>query len=82
MEEQASTVIFRLDDSIRKVQTERLQALRAKRDNNKVQALLQQLENQARTTDNLMPLVVTAVENYCTLGEIADALRKVWGEHR
>ncbi|KAA2239703.1 methylmalonyl-CoA mutase [Chitinophaga agrisoli] len=82
MEEQGGTEIFRIDDSIRKVQTERLQALRAKRDNQQVQALLQQLEAQARTTENLMPLVVTAVENYCTLGEIADALRKVWGEHR
>jgi len=82
MEEHATPEIFRIDDSIRKVQTERLQALRAKRDNQKVQALLQQLETQAGTTENLMPLVVTAVENLCTLGEIADTLRKVWGEHR
>jgi len=82
MEEHATPEIFRIDDSIRKVQTERLQALRAKRDGQKVQAILQQLETQAGTTENLMPLVVTAVENLCTLGEIADTLRKVWGEHR
>lgn len=82
MEEHATPEIFRIDDSIRKVQTERLQALRAKRDAQQVQAILQQLEAQAGTTENLMPLVVTAVENLCTLGEIADTLRKVWGEHR
>lgn len=82
MEEHTAPEIFRIDDSIRKVQTERLQVLRAKRDGQRVQAILQQLEAQAGTTENLMPLVVTAVENLCTLGEIADTLRKVWGEHR
>ncbi|HEU4555380.1 MAG TPA: methylmalonyl-CoA mutase family protein [Chitinophaga sp.] len=82
MEDTAAPELFRVDDSIRKVQTERLQALRAKRDNGKVQQLLLQLETAARGTDNLMPLVVTAVEHYCTLGEIADTLRKIWGEHR
>jgi len=81
MEEQAAPDVFRIDDSIRKVQAERLQSLRARRDNRQVQALLQQLEAGARTEENLMPLVVTAVENYCTLGEIADTLRKVWGEY-
>ncbi|WP_217605196.1 methylmalonyl-CoA mutase [Chitinophaga sp. GbtcB8] len=82
MEDTGSPEIFRIDDSIRKVQSDRLAALRAKRDNGQVQLLLQQLETTARSSDNLMPLVVTAVENYCTLGEIADTLRKVWGEYR
>jgi methylmalonyl-CoA mutase, N-terminal domain len=74
--------VFRIDDSIRQVQTERLQALKAGRDHQLVTALLQRLETAARTTENLMPIVVEAVENYCTLGEIADALRNVWGEHK
>ncbi|HEY8920885.1 MAG TPA: methylmalonyl-CoA mutase family protein [Chitinophaga sp.] len=82
MEDTGSPEIFRIDDSIRKVQSDRLAELRAKRDNGQVQLLLQQLETAARGSDNLMPLVVTAVENYCTLGEIADTLRKVWGEYR
>jgi len=82
MEDTGSPEIFRIDDSIRKVQSDRLAALRAKRDNGQVQLLLQQLETAARGSDNLMPLVVTAVENYCTLGEIADTLRRVWGEYR
>ncbi|ACU63666.1 acyl-CoA mutase large subunit family protein [Chitinophaga pinensis] len=82
VKENATEEVFRIDDSIRQVQTERLQALRAKRDNSAVAALLQRLETAAHTTENLMPIVVEAVEQYCTLGEIADTLRKVWGEHK
>jgi methylmalonyl-CoA mutase N-terminal domain/subunit len=74
--------VFRIDDSIRQVQTERLQSLRSRRDNVAVASLLQRLENAAHTAENLMPIVVEAVENYCTLGEIADTLRNVWGEHK
>lgn len=82
VKEGATEEVFRIDDSIRQVQTERLQALRAKRDNAAVAVLLQRLEAAAHTTENLMPIVVEAVEQYCTLGEIADTLRKVWGEHK
>lgn len=82
VKEEASGDVFRIDDSIRLLQSEKLQSLRARRDNDKVTALLSELQAKAQTTENLMPLVVHAVENYCTLGEIADTLRKVWGEYR
>ncbi|PWV48972.1 methylmalonyl-CoA mutase [Chitinophaga sp. S165] len=82
VKEDVTTEVFRIDDSIRQVQTERLQSLRSRRDNAAVTALLQRLENAAQTTENVMPIVVEAVEHYCTLGEIADTLRKVWGEHK
>lgn len=82
VQEEASAEVFRIDDSIRVLQSEKLQSLRARRDNGKVNTLLATLQDKAKTTENLMPLVVEAVENYCTLGEIADALRKVWGEYR
>lgn len=36
----------------------------------------------AQSSENLMPSVVEAVENYCTLGEIADSLREVYGEFK
>jgi methylmalonyl-CoA mutase N-terminal domain/subunit len=80
--EEGAPELFRIDDSIRLLQTEKLQLLKARRNNEIVSTLLQRLENAAHTTENLMPVVVEAVENYCTLGEIADTLRKVWGEHR
>lgn len=82
VQEEPDGDVFRIDDSIRKIQSEKLASLRARRDNEKAYALLAALEARAATTENLMPLVVEAVENFCTLGEIADALRKVWGEYK
>ena len=73
---------FKVDDSIQQIQTEKLQRLRAKRDQQKVNALLEKIAATAKSSDNLMPVVIEAVENLCTLGEIADSLRKVFGEHR
>lgn len=73
---------FKIDDSIRNIQSEKLKALRNKRNNQKVASLLQQIESTARSTENLMPVVLEAVENYCTLGEISDTLRKVFGEYK
>jgi methylmalonyl-CoA mutase N-terminal domain/subunit len=71
-----------LDVHLEQQQIERLRALRAQRDAAKVQATLQRLEMAARGSDNLMPYLVEAVECYATLGEIADTLRHVFGEHR
>ncbi|QEH41699.1 methylmalonyl-CoA mutase [Chitinophaga sp. XS-30] len=82
VKEETADDVFRIDDSIRTLQSEKLASLRTRRDNRKANDLLAGLQAKAQTTENLMPLVVEAVENYCTLGEIADALRKVWGEYR
>ncbi len=71
---------FRIDDSIRTVQTEKLKKLRDERNAEKVQACLQKIKEAAQGTDNLMPPVLEAVENHCTLGEISDTLRSVFGE--
>ncbi len=73
---------FKIDDSIRQIQTDKLNALKTTRDNSKVMKCLQQLNNAAIGGQNLMPLVIEAVENHCTLGEISDELRKVFGEYK
>ena len=73
---------FKINDSIRQVQCDKLKLLKAKRDNNKVKECLLLINKAALGTTNLMPLVVDAVENYCTLGEISDELRKVFGEYK
>ena len=73
---------FKINDSIRQVQTDQLNALKAKRDNEKVKACLSRINAAAKGTANLMPLVVEAVENFCTLGEISDELRAVFGEYK
>jgi len=76
------TPVFRIDDSIRIVQSEKLKALRAKRDNAKASACLEAIKQKASTSENLMPSVIEAVEQLCTLGEISDVLREVWGEYK
>jgi methylmalonyl-CoA mutase N-terminal domain/subunit len=63
-------------------QIERLQRLRAQRHTARVHVALAQLEAAARGSDNLMPPLIAAVEEYATLGEIADTLRHVFGEHQ
>lgn len=73
--------IFRVDDSIRKTQMDKLQKLRAERDNKAVKNALDQLKIAAQGPQNLMLLILAAVENYATLGEIADTLRSVFGEY-
>jgi methylmalonyl-CoA mutase N-terminal domain/subunit len=71
-----------VDPSIEEQQRQRLAELRARRDNERVGALLAQIESAARANENLMPLFIAAVENDVTLGEICNLLRDVWGEYR
>lgn len=73
---------FKIDDSIGKMQCDKLAALKAKRDNTRVVACIRNITEAAVNGQNLMPPVLEAVENYCTLGEISDALRKVFGEYK
>ena len=73
---------FRIDDTIREIQIEKINKLKAKRDHVKAMACLSAIEMAALGNTNLMPLVIDAVEHHCTLGEIAETLRKVFGEYR
>jgi len=73
---------FKIDDSIRTIQSERLKQLKAERSTLNADTSLKSIETAAKENTNLMPHVVTAVENKCTLGEIADVLRKVYGEYK
>jgi methylmalonyl-CoA mutase N-terminal domain/subunit len=75
--------ILTVDPSVRERQCERLRALRARRDNARCQDVLEHLQAAAANErENLLPLILDAVEAYCTLGEISDAFRAVWGEAR
>ena len=81
VKENNTPTAFKIDDSIRNVQSEKLKSLRAKRDNKKVEELLMKIKSTAFTNENLMPHVIEAVEAYATLGEIAHTLRSVFGEY-
>lgn len=78
----SNTPVFKIDDQVRMAQVERLKKLKSNRDQQKASACLQAIKEAAASHTNLMPLVVDAVENHCTLGEISDTLRAVFGEHR
>jgi methylmalonyl-CoA mutase N-terminal domain/subunit len=73
---------FKIDDSIRQLQIDKLTKLRSERDNNTANKCLENIAIAAKDGSNLMPLVINAVEAKCTLGEIADVLRKEFGEYR
>jgi methylmalonyl-CoA mutase N-terminal domain/subunit len=82
-EPEASTQILTVDPSVRQRQCERLRALRARRNNEHCRKVLERLQLAAANDhDNVLPLIVEAVEAHCTLGEISDTFRAVWGEAR
>jgi methylmalonyl-CoA mutase N-terminal domain/subunit len=74
--------VFRIDDSIRQVQIDKINAIKADRDNTKVQAILKKLEENARADVNLMPNILEAAEEYATLGEITTTMQNVFGEFK
>ena len=78
-EEESLTEVFNIDDAIRKLQSEKLEQLRATRNQAAVDEALRLLKEAARGDTNLMPLIIDAVEKYATLGEIADVLRDTFG---
>jgi len=73
---------FKIDDSIRDQQTARLNAMKERRDADKVKHSLDLIRSKVVLNENLMPAVIEGVENYCTLGEVADVLREVFGEYK
>jgi methylmalonyl-CoA mutase N-terminal domain/subunit len=70
-----------IDDTVSERQLEKLERLRATRDNARVETALDALRDGARGTANTMPLLIDAVRAYATVGEMCDALRDVWGEY-
>ncbi|MGA9354517.1 MAG: methylmalonyl-CoA mutase family protein [Terriglobales bacterium] len=80
--EEKSVPIQRIDPALEPKQVERLRAVRAKRNPETWQAAIRAVEDTARTGENLMPRILAAVEAYATVGEISDAMRKVYGEYR
>lgn len=73
---------FKVDDSIREMQSARLKKLRQNRDNNAASTCLNEIADAANNGANLMASVIKAVEHHVTLGEIADQLRRIFGEYR
>jgi methylmalonyl-CoA mutase N-terminal domain/subunit len=82
LEQEREVPLQRIDPELERKQVERLRALRAKRDQAKWAAAVKRVEDNAKGTGNLMPVIVEAVEANATVGEISDAMRHVYGEYQ
>ncbi|HUG44446.1 MAG TPA: methylmalonyl-CoA mutase family protein, partial [Acidobacteriota bacterium] len=74
--------ILRIEPELEMEQVRRLEEMRLRRDSEKVDALLASIRQAAAGTENLLPHLIDAVEALATVGEISNALRQVFGEHR
>src|ERR1035437_5180468 len=81
-EEERVVPTFRLDPALERSQVESLREVRAGRSRSAVAEKLAALQQAARGSGNLMPPILDAADVYATVGEIADRLRTVFGEHR
>lgn len=79
--QQDAPPVLKIDPNVEREQVKRLAAYKASRDSGKVSAALKELETAARGDSDLMPRIVECVRASCTLGEISDQLRAVFGEH-
>jgi methylmalonyl-CoA mutase N-terminal domain/subunit len=82
VEEENVVPLQRIDPALEPKQVERLRALRAKRNPLTWEAAIRAVENTARSGENLMPRILAAVEANATVGEISDAMRRVFGEYK
>ncbi|MFM2153670.1 MAG: hypothetical protein RL199_2105 [Pseudomonadota bacterium] len=73
---------MRVDPQLEARQIERLRALKDRRSSGSAQRAVDAVREAAKGSANLMPLIVEAVRSEATLGEVADALRDVFGEYR
>jgi methylmalonyl-CoA mutase N-terminal domain/subunit len=74
--------LLKLDPEGEKRQLDRLKQLREERDNKKVKSVLETLYSKSEGEENLMPYIIECVRAYCTLGEITDVFREVFGEYK
>tara|TARA_B100000609_G_scaffold47229_2_gene36387 strand:+ start:47 stop:1471 length:1425 start_codon:yes stop_codon:yes gene_type:complete len=81
LEEEEMPDLLTPDPDLWKKQTKKLENLREKRDNHKAKHSLEMIEKIAQSGENLFPYVIDALRNDCTLGEIINAMKKVFGTY-
>ncbi|HEV7475062.1 MAG TPA: methylmalonyl-CoA mutase family protein [Pyrinomonadaceae bacterium] len=80
--EESPIPTLRVDPAIEQAQVERVRAVRERREAESANNTLAKLEEAARGTENVTPRILDCVEAFVTVGEVANQLRKVWGEYR
>ncbi len=81
IKEETTIPTLKIDPAFERAQIERVRKVRAERDTEAAMGALDEVEQAARSGENLIPRIIAAVEAYATLGEIADAMRRVFGEY-
>ncbi|HEY3236649.1 MAG TPA: methylmalonyl-CoA mutase family protein, partial [Polyangiaceae bacterium] len=79
--EEQSIPLLRVDEQTQKTQILNLSRVKAERNKTQVQKALEEVRTAAQSERNLMPSVIGAAKAYCTLQEICDALRSVFGSY-
>ena len=74
--------LLRVDPKVEKEQVASLQRLKRERNNTQVKEVLNKLHYTAQRDENLMPLMIEAMKNYVTLGEVTEVLKQVYGEYK
>jgi methylmalonyl-CoA mutase N-terminal domain/subunit len=82
IEEEKPVPIQRIDEALEQKQVERVRAFRSSRNRDAWESALRKVKDAALNGDNLVPTIMDAVEKSCTVGEISNVLRSVFGEHR
>jgi methylmalonyl-CoA mutase N-terminal domain/subunit len=82
MAEERVVDYLRIDDSVERDQVARVKRLKASRDIAKVERRLKQVADACRNGQNVMPVLVDAVKDYVSVGEISDVYRQVFGLYR
>lgn len=80
--EQQTPEVLSVDSTVRERQSEKLRSLRARRNAARVDAAMTALESAARDSENLMPAILDCVRAYCTVGEICNRLRALFGVYQ
>lgn len=81
MDEDNNIPTTKINANLQDEQAKKLNTLRTNRNQEKVDLILNEIENAARSGENLFPLVIEAVRIRATLGEIMDSMKRVFGEY-
>jgi len=82
VKEEAPRNLLKVSQAVQDAQIRRLDDLRRTRNNEGVKSALEEIRKAAQGTENLMPLILGAVRQYATLGEVCGVLREVFGEYQ
>lgn len=82
LEHEPQPELLRVDPALGRKQTDKLNNLRARRDQQQVEQTLNRLRQAAEGSENVMPFILNCVRSYATIGEICGVLRQVFGEYR